>query len=284
MSESTNWTQVMHDELGFLQSVGAINLSSEEIIVISNLGCCGIYKNGVFSVPRSNCSEILSVPFVNTSLTWIAVILSFLPGILIAVYLVKNKFKNYLAFLFGGLGWLIALIIRTLFLSLIQELNFITLLISVNLLSSIFEEGIRFLLLKHSKIARKNPIITGLGWGVFEAFMIYALNVTILLLMNQAISFSNALPGAVEKIMTIALHSALTIIVLKSLKNKKYLFISIFLHFFVNIISSIAFTIFGLNVWIVELIIFLSTSIIICLAYKIIKHEKRNTKKIKRRK
>jgi uncharacterized membrane protein YhfC len=271
LNDSTNWSLIVGEELEFLRLSNAINLSSEEIIVLSNLGCCGVYENGGFIVPRENCTETFSVPEVNTGLSWLGVLISFLPGLIIVIYLAKNNNAKYYAFLLGGIAWLLAFLIRIPLLNLIPDIGIVGLILIASLLAALFEEIIRYFLLKYFKNARENPIITGLGWGVTEAVIIYALNIAMLLLMNQAISFSDVVPGAVERLIITGFHTGLTLIVYKSLKDYKYLILSIFFHFFLNIVATITYSVFNFNVWIIELIILTITLITFYIAYKLYK-------------
>lgn len=293
LNESTDWNTILEEELYYLRGVGALNLTDEEIIFISSQGCCGVYKEGEFSAPRG-CDETFTVPVVNTKLTWIAVLLSVLPGAILIVYLSKTDLNKYLIAVLGGIAWTIAYFLRKPLLVQAASLELLSNIIISSLLAAVFEESIRYIIMKCSDWIKKKkgifgiensfslPLILGLGWGVTEALIIFVVYLSYLLLMNQPITFMAALPGAVERISVIFFHTALTMIVYYSLKNKIHLLTAMFLHFFMNTISVISAKVYYVDVWLIELFIIIVTIITGFIAYSLNKKGQKNVKKNKR--
>jgi len=88
-------------------------------------------------------------------------------------------------------------------------------------------------------------------------------------MQNQAITLMNALPGAFERITATLLHVALSLIVVKGLKNRKYLYLGMLVHFLVNIVAVMLASILLLNVWLVEGIILIMTICAVIIACKV---------------
>jgi uncharacterized membrane protein YhfC len=250
-----NWSEMMSYELGFFNSVNATNLTNEEITLISESGCCGVYSDGTFSVYRDVCGETFSVPEIDTGMTWLAVFIPLLPAIAAALFVMKTDSKKYLVFLLGGVGWLIALLCREPLLQLIASSDLITAIIVSSILAGLFEEIGRYLIMKYVPVCRQNPIAFGTGWGVGEAVIIFSLNLAVLLMLNQAILFSDVIPGAVERLLAVLLHVGLTMIVFKSFDKISFLPAAIVLHSAVNLISSLLYYVLFADVWIVECVI-----------------------------
>ncbi|MBN1923816.1 MAG: YhfC family intramembrane metalloprotease [Nanoarchaeota archaeon] len=279
LDSETNWTRIVFEELEYLRLTGSANMSLEENIVVSNLGCCGVYENGQFIRPRESCTETFTVPVVDNSSTWLAILLSFIPSVIIIIYLVKKEYNKYFAVFTGGLGWAAALLLRQPLLEAFQNLELFSLIIMSSLMAGIFEETCKYLILRYVRIARENSLIFGLGWGLTESVIIYVLTMIFLVSMNQAIGLIDALPGAVERVLATALHASLTMIVFKALKDKRLLLIAVFMHFFANVTSTITALILSWNIWIVELIVLLSTVITAYIAYVLNKGVVKNVKK-----
>lgn len=267
--KSVNWSNILYNELNWLNSINSTNLSINDIVLISESGCCGIFKNGNFSVHRDVCNETFVVPIVNTSLTWIAVLLSFLPTLIVTIYFARNNGKKYLVFVVGGAAWFIALMAREPILTLLEPLNIVLAITVASVLAGVFEEIGRFLLMKYFEYIRKNPLMFGLGWGIAEAFILFTLNIAILLLLNQAIGLNEVFPSAVERIITTGLHVALTMIIFKSLDKKILLFLAIIFHALINIIVALSYFVFGFSAWTGELILFGLTALIGYVAYEV---------------
>ncbi len=282
LNSSTNWTRIVSEELELLRLIGSINLTQEDNIVIASLGQ-GVYENGRFTSLRSDCSETFTVPVVDNSSAWFAVLLSFVPGLLITIYLVRSKWKVYLAFVMGGVGWFIALLLREPLLSMLPATELVVSIIIASLLAGVFEEITRYLVLKYSKLARDNPLILGLGWGVTEAFIIYVVTISIFILLNQPVTFTDALPGAVERLISIGLHVSLTMIVYQGLKDKRLLLLAVFLHFFTNIAATITGYILLWDAWVIEALILIITIITGYIAFSLNKGGLNRVKKSKRR-
>lgn len=165
------------------------------------------------------------------------------------------------AFVFGIAGWALALVLRIVPLQLPVAFLGEALLTDVaillafgafaSLLAGIFEEGIRYGLMRRVKSLRTTILAFGLGWGIGEALLIYVPAIATLWVMGQAPPFLEMLPGAIERNLAIALHVSLAFIIAASLKNRKLLVLAIFLHFFANVVAITTATVTE-NVWLAE--------------------------------
>jgi uncharacterized membrane protein YhfC len=257
-SGSADWESALNDELYYLWGYNATSLSEEDIIFIKNSGCCGHYNNGQFINSNITCSEEIVIPKKDDS-GILAVFIAIIPFLIILFYYAGLDYKKYLAFFIGGLGWLIALLLRFPLIDAILSANNLWMLILVpSLLSGLFEEGIRFLSLKFIGFAKKNFFLFAMGWSFFEVIGIYCLNIVYYLALNQQVSFIDALPGLAERFSATLIHLGLAIIVLKSLNNKKLLCLAMILHIAANLFGVMLLA-FNLNVWIIEIaLIFLA--------------------------
>jgi len=268
VNESTNWTKILYEELYFLKNTGAVNITDSEITFISQLGCCGVYENGKYA-SVNNCTETFSVPIVDNVSTWWAVLLSFAPALIILLYFVWKDWTKMFVIIIGCAGWVLAYFLRYPLLSAASNFNIIAYLVIASALAGIFEETVRYFIMKYYRKAADNPVILGLGWGIAEAVILYALYLAWLLMQNQAITLMNALPGAFERITATLLHVALSLIVVKGLKNRKYLYLGMLVHFLVNIVAVMLASILLLNVWLVEGIILIMTICAVIIACKV---------------
>jgi hypothetical protein len=252
LNSSADWENALNDELYSLWNYNATSLSEEDIIFIKNHGCCGVYDNGQFISSNITCSEEIVIPAKDDSAI-LAVFIAIIPFLIILFYYARLDYKKYLAFIVGGFGWLIALLLRLPFIDIILSADNLWMIILVpSLLSGLFEEGIRFLSLKFIGFAKKDFFLFAMGWSFFEAMGIYCLNIVYYLALNQQVSFIDALPGLAERFSATLIHLGLTIIVLKSLNNKKLLGLAMALHIAANLFGVMLLA-FNLHVWIIEI-------------------------------
>jgi len=157
----------------------------------------------------------------------------------------KGDLQKWLIALIAGGGWFVALIARLPLLTLITKLfqkSYIIVVASSSLLAGIFEEPVRFLLLKYIskeiKLGARELISFGLGWGLVEALIIYVFQ-AIFMQYGLGAKWFNLLPGAVERNIATLFHIALTFTVAWVLvKEVKYIMLPISLHAMANIYAA----------------------------------------------
>ncbi|MFA5303079.1 MAG: hypothetical protein WC393_00895 [Candidatus Nanoarchaeia archaeon] len=287
LNDSVVWKNVLTDELYFLWDYNATSLSEEDIVFISNLDCCGVYDNGQFIKTNDTCSEEIIIPKKDDSAI-LAILIATLPFLIMLFYFSRLDYKKYLAFLLGLIGWLVAFFLRLPLLNQVSlTTNFWAIILLPSLLSGLFEEGVRFLSLRFVSYAKKNFFLFAMGWSFAEILIIYCFNIVYFLSFNQQVSFIDALPGLIERFSATILHLAFTIIVLKSLKNKKLLGLAMGLHIIVNLFGILLLA-FNLNVWIIELALLLLAFLVYNISNKLKEGtnngKRRDSKKIKRKK
>ncbi|MDD4352977.1 MAG: hypothetical protein PHN56_00825 [Candidatus Nanoarchaeia archaeon] len=288
LNDSTDWKNGLMDELYYLWIYNATSLSEEDIIFIKNNGCCGIYNEGQFITNNTNtCNEEIVISKKDNS-GILALFMATIPFLIILVYYSKLDWKKYLAFLIGGLGWLVAFLLR---LPLITQIsltqNIWLIILGSSLMSGLFEETIRFLSLKYIQFSKKNFFLFAMGWSFFEIIVIYCVNILYYLMLNQQITFINAMPGLIERFSATVLHLALTVIVLKSLNNKKLLALAMVLHIIVNIFGVILLN-YNFNIWVIEIVLLLISFWVYYISNELKKgnenDKRRDSKPIKRKK
>lgn len=252
-SENTSDLEtIVMDELYYLWAYNATSLSEEDIIFISKLDCCGTYDNGQFIETNDTCTEEIIIPKKDNS-GILAILIATIPFLIILFYYSRLDYKKYLAFFIGMLGWLVAFLLR---LPLINQIsltsNLWMIILIPSLLSGFFEEILRFLSLRFIGFAKKNFFLFAMGWSFAEIILIYCINIIYFLSFNQQVSFISALPGLIERFSATILHLAFTIIVLKSINNKKLLGLAVGLHIVMNLFGILLLAL-NFNVWIIEL-------------------------------
>ncbi|MEM3584575.1 MAG: YhfC family glutamic-type intramembrane protease [Nitrososphaerales archaeon] len=212
--------------------------------------------------------------------SWVAILIALIPAFAIFVYIAKAKGSMWLAFILGGAGWFIALLLRILPLQLpllIYGQDFASSLIYfgyASLLAGIFEEGIRYICISKVSVTRENHkhiLSFGLGWGFLEAVIIYALNVLAIIFLMPESTFMDLLPGAIERNIAILLHVALSFLVLCALNMIRFLILAIGIHTSVNLITVSIYHTLIKEVWLVEGFLFFITIAVTLFTYLIVK-------------
>ena len=216
------------------------------------------------------------------SLLIIPVVLAILPSLLTLALLCKVDFRKWVLAILGGGGWFIALIARLGLLAFISKTveEYLVAGLSSSILAGLFEETVRYLLIKH--VFRKNEVWSskhlasfGLGWGLIEAILIYVSQALYLGYVLQ-VEWFNLVPGAIERNIAVLFHVALTFLIAYIIRRGKFMFIlvPITLHAVSNIYAVLVFN-FVKNPWFTELLILLvlvPVSAIIILATAPKKH------------
>lgn len=211
------------------------------------------------------------------------ILLAILPYLIFFILYTKFSLNSWIAFAIGGITWFVALILRspilqiTLYLPFYPQpletiLNEELLAISYapwyiafsSLMAGIFEEFFRFIVVKKIKLTSRNSkqlMSLGLGWGIGEAFLIHTLTLIFYLFTN--LSDPLILIGAIERLIVIAFHTAMTFFVYKCIKDNsnKWTLVAVFLHFSLDFFGVLVF--FYINIILGEIVLALITIIII---------------------
>jgi uncharacterized membrane protein YhfC len=101
-----------------------------------------------------------------------------------------------------------------------------------SLLAGVFEESVRYLVARGLRVSRRGAVCLGLGWGLTEALLIYAVPSVALLLSGIQKNPWSLTPGAVERNAAIVLHVALSLAVWKAyaLSRRFYLAVAVASH------------------------------------------------------
>ena len=188
----------------------------------------------------------------------IPVILALVPAFIVLAINSKSDFRKWLIALIAGGGWFVALIARLPFLTLTTKWfqgNYVFIALSSSILAGMFEEPVRFVLLKYVskeiKLGLRELISFGLGWGLVEALIIYVLQ-AIFLQYGLGVEWYKLLPGAIERNIAALFHTALTFIAAWVLvKGIKYIMIPISLHALANIYATLMLQVTK-DPWIIE--------------------------------
>ncbi|MHA1469875.1 MAG: YhfC family glutamic-type intramembrane protease [Candidatus Asgardarchaeia archaeon] len=212
------------------------------------------------------------------------IVLAFLPWLLFFVYYSKLKGEHLKLFVIAGAGWLVALILR---LPILYGTSFILDLLMYYVMSAIlagvFEESFRYILAKKLTLdERTNGEILsfGIGWGIFEVWVLHTSNLTtllILILMNISIPgmpvipppeqlFISGMAGVVERWIAVSFHVIATLVITKALLNKNYLWIAIILHSVLDLIAVLS-SFIELNIWLIELNLLITVMLIYILIH-----------------
>ncbi len=193
-------------------------------------------------------------------------LIAILPAFLIFLYIAQFKGSMWVSALLGGIFWFIALLARTPVLLVLEFWGltippsfyaiYAAILIFLGaFMAGLFEEGIKFgFLNKYPQFIKtlKHALCFGLGWGLSEALLIYALSVLAygffyeLLIMfvplpPEPVLILNFIFGAFERNVAILFHVSATILVALAIWHRRYLFaiVAILTHFLFDFIPLI---------------------------------------------
>ncbi len=208
----------------------------------------------------------------------LGIMIAVLPATVAAAVFAGRSRAAWLCFGIGATGWLVALLLRwiPLQLPLYADASLggsVIYFAYAALLAGIFEEGIRYVLIRKVGLLRtaRRTICMGIGWGLFEAVLLYAVNLAAAAyLLGYETGFLDLLPGAVERNTAIVFHTALTLIVFKALESREYLLVAIALHALLDFLGVVSLYIFRLTVWQVEGVI--AATALITLLYAVMLH------------
>ncbi len=185
----------------------------------------------------------------------IPIAVSLAPGLAVLVRTAGRSRGAWVAAMLGGGGWLVALALRMPLLMSVR-LQWVAYAVFASVAAGLFEEVTRALMLR-AGFAReelpRRPIALGLGWGLAEALIVYALPVG---LYAGALGYGwiDLMPGALERNAAIAVHLSLTLLLSENPRSLGLLAAAVALHSAVNLAAVASLRLLE-NVWLVELVI-----------------------------
>lgn len=211
---------------------------------------------------------------------WFALLIALAPSFGSFAYLAKTKRSLWFAFLIGGAGWFGAAALRTPLLSALvasygRELatSIAYLALSASM-AGVFEEGVRYALMKEVKSLRrgvKSIISFGLGWGFVEALLVYGVGLIYAVYWaGQSLTLMDALPGALERNLAVAWHLSFTAIIFHALSSRKFVAVAMGLHALADFVV-VSFMFSTRNVWCAEGLAFLIALGLACYGYALTK-------------
>ncbi|MDD5417794.1 MAG: YhfC family glutamic-type intramembrane protease [Candidatus Nanoarchaeia archaeon] len=243
-----DFQKIIYEELSWLNSKEATDFSETDVISISELECCGFIEHfdGEWGINYPDCTGTgMELVRKNTSFNWVAVLVSFVPALFFLALYAKGKKGLWIASLIGGIGFVVSYLVgelpRAASGSIFGRGLNIGYILSASIIAGVVEEGIRYLIFK--KVKQVNPekehaVSLGLGWGIAEALLIYAgVVISNILIINYPITFLELLPGAFERNFAVIIHVAYSLIVMKAVANRKYLYIAMAGHAAVDFIA-----------------------------------------------
>jgi len=209
----------------------------------------------------------------------ISITIALTPSLLILTYIARRKPMYWIDSLLGGGGWFIALLLRLPLLGLISRMNIIVRLVLSAFLAGIFEEGVRYVIMKFrmgSNTLFTRCLTFGLGWGLFEALVIYCFNVPLIIALGSY-TVIGLMAGAIERNIAILIHVTMTLLIALSiaLAKLRYFVLAVTLHALIDCMGIT--TLLIKNPLIIETLIAIPS---IVMAFIIINYSRRVLEKI----
>lgn len=161
------------------------------------------------------------------------------PGLAALATISRRSLDLWMNALLGGAGWFVALLARLPFLMLARELEIYVRALYASLMAGLFEETARYFVVKsRSRVVNnlRSSVSIGLGWGLTEALIIYALQVPFAAAMRGH-EWTVFIPGAVERNIAIAFHLGMTLLISLTVIGRPLALLlptTISLHFLLN--------------------------------------------------
>lgn len=143
--------------------------------------------------------------------------------------------------------------------------------------AALFEEGGRFLVISlflKKQRSTLDGVAFGVGHGGIEAMLIAGINAVALLLSSSELAVPNLIfAGGVERLSTLAVQIALSVMVMKGIRERKYiwLLIAFLIHTSVDFGAVLA-TQNSVDTWAIELVLFAAA---IAMAFFVMKEYKK---------
>jgi len=199
------------------------------------------------------------------------IVLALGPGLVALAVVSKRGLGLWINALLGGAGWFVALVARLPLLALARGLDIYVSVLYASLMAGLFEETTRYLVVRsRSRVANnlRSWASMGLGWGLAEALVIYALQVPFVATMTSY-DWAVFVPGAVERNIAMAFHLAMTLLISLTVIGKPLVLLlptTISLHFLLNVTATFIATRLE-NPWLVEGLLALMTLDIVAPVY-----------------
>jgi len=208
----------------------------------------------------------------------ISIIIALTPSLTILTYIARLKPMYWIDSLLGGGGWFIALLLRLPLLGLISRINITVRLVLSAFLAGVFEESVRYVIMKFrmsSNTLFSRCLAFGLGWGLFEALVIYCFNVPLVIALGRYTVMS-LMAGAIERNIAILFHVTMTLLIALSiaLARLSYYVLAVTLHALIDCLSIT--TLFIKNPLVIETLIAIPS---IVTAFFIINYSRKVLKK-----
>ncbi len=182
----------------------------------------------------------------------VALAVALLPASVALATTSGRRVELWLVALLGGGGWLAALALRAPILASLDPRSPASGYVA-SVLAGLFEESLRFVILRTEflrRLSTRGATALGLGWGLTEATLVYALPV----LATSAIKgygLAELLPGALERNSATAIHLSLALLISVNPGSLRLLAVAVALHAAVNCLALASLVAIG-NVWVVE--------------------------------
>jgi len=165
------------------------------------------------------------------------------PGFVALAVTSKRDLSLWINALLGGAGWFIALLTRSPLLLLAQGLGVHARVLYASLMAGLFEEAVRYLVVRsRARVTSdlRSWTSMGLGWGLTEALVVYALQVPLVAAMVDY-DWIVFVPGAVERNIAIVFHLAMTLMISLTVVKKPLVLLlptTTSLHFLLNVAAT----------------------------------------------
>jgi len=200
----------------------------------------------------------------------ISLICSTIVPIVISIILIRKDNANIKPIIFGALTFIFFQILtRIPLLQLVlpktmwyTKLTFNIWLYALflGLTAALYEEVGRYLVIKlfmKKQLNTESGLSFGIGHGGIEAILLVGINTIFAIIMSVDLGSSLEMTaGGIERLIALAFHVGMSIMIVKSIREKKllWLFLPIILHTLLDFIAVIS-VYYGLNIYLIELII-----------------------------
>jgi len=227
-------------------------------------------------------NSVVEMALTYTVVIIILIAIALLPWLIFFVLTTRLKDEYIKLFLFGGVGWFLALIARIPIIAGSYYLGdfFVYLVSAVS--AGIFEETFRFFFVKRyieRPITNGKVFSFGVGWGIMEVLLLHTMNlIAILMVIKMGAKIPGleefpeperflliGLVGSYERLVAVALHIVLTIYIVGALANRKWMYFAIVMHSVVDLIAVLYYMV-GLEILIIEVLITVLMVILYVLA------------------
>lgn len=186
----------------------------------------------------------------------VPLLVSLAPGLAALLRVAGRSSRAWLVAAAGGGGWLAALALRVPMLMYVQALEPARAFAVSSALAGVFEEAARSVILRVGLVREegaRGSLSLGLGWGLSEALLVYALPVVVMASAGGH-GLLELLPGALERNSALLVHLSLTMLLARDPRSLRLLLASVVLHSAINLAAGVALLSLR-NVWLAELVV-----------------------------